>query len=648
MDKFIRSLLILMFFIIAFLVKNPFLPNRVIYSSATNFFTLIITAQDAIPDNYSVSLIFDHKKLVDQGKSLPGGDDIRIYYDQTGSYAGNELQLDRSLDISSNWNDNATKIWFKLPSFLAASAIDSTHYRLYYGNDIIGQPLQDKSKIFEYWDDFDDGNLSKWTIDAGSWREENGLLKAESGGAQIRNSLVNITDAVVETKINFINSGQYVGIFTRSLDFNNFYLFDRDGNANDWRLYRNLNNWALLANSQNYPAPQNNDILRIKNVGNLISTQINNQDVFLLRDTENVTGNRVGLFANGPNSYTEFAYFLVRKAVENEPKLTLGAETTITATSTPSPTMIPTPSSTPTPSLTPSPTVTTTPTPTPSVTPTPVGPKMIAAETQDLDNNGKIDHIEIIFDKDLNGTTVTNADFTVSSYLLSSNQPEETNGVVVLQVWEGVYFDTGATPEITLRDHGVKDLDGNWNNLMSIKTEDKIGPYILLTNPDKNILDYNSAIKISGIASDFSSSEDAVATDVKLDYKESSQSDWKNIEVINNNSFLEPFEWNLTGWTPPHNGVFDLKISASDLRGNISELIFKSINYDNNLAISLTPTPTATSTPTPIPTLTATPTITVTPTITPTPSSTPIPTQNFYNPVNNITYSTPTPTPPDP
>ena len=111
MNKILRSLLILTFFISVFLVRNPFLSNSVIYSDNTNFLPLTITVQDNIPDNYSVSLVLDHKNLVDQGKSLLGGDDVRIYYDPDGGFVGNEKQIDRALDNSSSWNNNSTKIW---------------------------------------------------------------------------------------------------------------------------------------------------------------------------------------------------------------------------------------------------------------------------------------------------------------------------------------------------------------------------------------------------------------------------------------------------------------------------------------------------------------------------------------------------------
>ena len=41
---------------------------------------ITISATDAVPDGYTVSVTFDHWALVDAGKSLDNGDDIRVVY----------------------------------------------------------------------------------------------------------------------------------------------------------------------------------------------------------------------------------------------------------------------------------------------------------------------------------------------------------------------------------------------------------------------------------------------------------------------------------------------------------------------------------------------------------------------------------------
>ncbi len=111
-------------------------------------------------------------------------------------------------------------------------------------------------------------------------------------------------------------------------------------------------------------------------------------------------------------------------------------------------------------------------------------PKIISAKTADTDKNGRLDEIIITFSKDLLGSTVTNSDFSVTTYTLKQNQDaSENNGVVTLYLVEKTENDTGQTPKISLANHGVEDFsNGNWNTEQTITTQDFASPLVPIIN----------------------------------------------------------------------------------------------------------------------------------------------------------------------
>lgn len=125
----------------------------------------ITAGSAAVPTNYSVPLTLDHAALVTAGKSQADGDDVRVlYWNGTGW-----LELDRALGASSSWDTASTKIWFELQATIAATASTNNYY-LYYGNIAAANPPSNKSNIYLFFDDFEGGDLSKWTIASGLWQ----------------------------------------------------------------------------------------------------------------------------------------------------------------------------------------------------------------------------------------------------------------------------------------------------------------------------------------------------------------------------------------------------------------------------------------------------------------------------------------------
>ncbi len=117
---------------------------------------ITVTAPAAVPAGYAVRLTFSHSALVTAGKSLAGGDDVRIRY-----WNGVEMvELDRVLDPLSSWNNASTTLWFRLQTAMAAGSTNNNYY-LYYGNAAAGPPPANGDNVFL---DYADGtSLGGWT-----------------------------------------------------------------------------------------------------------------------------------------------------------------------------------------------------------------------------------------------------------------------------------------------------------------------------------------------------------------------------------------------------------------------------------------------------------------------------------------------------
>lgn len=158
------------------------------------------------PPGYSMSAQFDHAALVAAGKALASGNDVRVFY-VSGS---TKTELDRTLDAGSAWNSATTRIWFQTQAPIGANGSDNNYY-IYYGNAAATNPPADKARIFLFSDDFEAGNLNKWTqVPTANWavsgtRAHTGAaaLKYASEADQIRilvaNPALNVADVFVES-----------------------------------------------------------------------------------------------------------------------------------------------------------------------------------------------------------------------------------------------------------------------------------------------------------------------------------------------------------------------------------------------------------------------------------------------------------------
>ena len=131
----------------------------------------------------SVRLVLDTESLVNDGKLLEDGDDLRVVW-ETGSTL---VELDRVAETP--FNSDSTEVWFKTQAPIPGNGRDSNYY-IYYGNPSAGAPPADPVNVYALWDDFDGDalDLSRWYVTAG-------LASVSGGRAQlpVGTNLIGIT-----------------------------------------------------------------------------------------------------------------------------------------------------------------------------------------------------------------------------------------------------------------------------------------------------------------------------------------------------------------------------------------------------------------------------------------------------------------------
>jgi hypothetical protein len=150
-------------------IPRPWWNSNYEYRSQIN----ITARSSAVPANYSISLDIDHAGLVSAGKAQIDGEDVRMVHWNGTTW----LEIDQALDTNSTWNSTSTKIWFKTRREILTS---DNEYYLHYGNPAASNPPANKSRVFTFFDDFETGNLAKWTVQIdGLWSV--GTDQASSG-----------------------------------------------------------------------------------------------------------------------------------------------------------------------------------------------------------------------------------------------------------------------------------------------------------------------------------------------------------------------------------------------------------------------------------------------------------------------------------
>jgi len=115
-----------------------------------------ITNNASTPEDYQVKLIFNIS-TIDYSKTKDDGSDLRFTY--YNSETGEEEKVSYWIET---WNGTGESIvWIKAPK------IDGIYY-IYYGNEE-AETESSGEDVFEFFDDFEEGNLNKWKYIDGTW-----------------------------------------------------------------------------------------------------------------------------------------------------------------------------------------------------------------------------------------------------------------------------------------------------------------------------------------------------------------------------------------------------------------------------------------------------------------------------------------------
>jgi MSHA biogenesis protein MshQ len=150
----------------------------------------------ALVAGYSISYSFNHTAEVTAGRSLATGNDVRVVYWNGTTWK----ELDRVIDVQSNWNTTTTQIWFATVGAVAANT-DDNQYFIYYGNPSPATPLQDPEKIFLLYDAFSGTSLdtTRWTA-TGTPAVAGGMATLQAG-EKIRSNSAFGTDTIWEASV---------------------------------------------------------------------------------------------------------------------------------------------------------------------------------------------------------------------------------------------------------------------------------------------------------------------------------------------------------------------------------------------------------------------------------------------------------------
>ncbi|MHA2343272.1 MAG: DUF2341 domain-containing protein, partial [Candidatus Hodarchaeales archaeon] len=178
-----------------------------------------------LPKGYSVNISVNTNNLFSSGKLRFDGKDLRVVWYNSSSETW--LELDRIND--TNFNTADTQIWFKTQSSISPSSDDSNYY-LYYGNKIADNPPTNRSKVYDFYDDFTQSNgpADDWTVTIGTgWSVVSNEYRENEAATDRRTILDTYTveNATIEVRINHIGIGTMFGggVLFRYTDGNNFY-----------------------------------------------------------------------------------------------------------------------------------------------------------------------------------------------------------------------------------------------------------------------------------------------------------------------------------------------------------------------------------------------------------------------------------------
>lgn len=305
----------------------------------------VTTAASAVGTDHSVAVPVDHAALVAAGKSLVGGDDLRVV--ALNSTTCTWTQLDRVVDDASSWNAPGTKIWFRLAAPVGADSSSPTAYFLYYGHPAAGAPPADAGTVFLFHDDFPGAGLgAPWTVLRAptTWSAGGGSLEVTMDpgtdllGASNTAPLFSVADPSggVEVQVRqagpLTADGHTVGIVAYAGDDDYVAGYHRFGaGAERVELVREVGGSAVTSSAAVAADPIH---LRLTRLGGdyTVGYSTDGGTVFTQAGTTTaaVPATSLGLTAFSPTVNTttvNLTDFRVRRLVASEPSTGVGAET---------------------------------------------------------------------------------------------------------------------------------------------------------------------------------------------------------------------------------------------------------------------------------------------------------------------------------
>ncbi len=199
-------------------------------------------AADQLPEGYTVTYILNTSTLISQGEMLNSCNDLRITYRGDGV----EEELDR---LVIGCNSTTTQVVFRTQAAIPGEDSDSD-YHLYYNNPDAENPPMNPNNIYAFYDDFEDGEASHWTIEDGTWGivQDNGnrIYRYTGGGtnwAIAQRSLSGVADLEIIGDVRAAANTNWIGYAFRIKDKDNFLTFytGRDESPNKFKYARVIN-----------------------------------------------------------------------------------------------------------------------------------------------------------------------------------------------------------------------------------------------------------------------------------------------------------------------------------------------------------------------------------------------------------------------
>ncbi|HNY11373.1 MAG TPA: hypothetical protein PKK26_07290, partial [Candidatus Wallbacteria bacterium] len=226
---------------------------KVIYSSFDSKYRRDRINISEVSKDYTVKLeITESEAKTIYDKSMDNGDDFRIiwkYWDAAATPAcTKEVELDRYLE---NFKEDKITVWFKIQESAGWSGGPSNYY-IEYGRRTVNIPPTDYSKVYYFYDSFDDGIASdRWTqIGNVQWQSDGTVMlpdaSSSSGngiGIYSKKNFESGIGILTYMKTDFVTSEIRIGLaksdFSEACvfrsDFYDQYLHPSDG-TNVWSM----------------------------------------------------------------------------------------------------------------------------------------------------------------------------------------------------------------------------------------------------------------------------------------------------------------------------------------------------------------------------------------------------------------------------